>query len=123
MLASAHEHWLFVCSANLIRSPTAEYVARKRGLLADSAGTHHPRGFSEGLVCMPLHVALIDWATIIVCMEQEHMKAVRRYSGAKHAVLKCWDIEDVYAKAYDPQLITLCERRLDQTLKELEEER
>lgn len=29
-------HYLFVCSANMLRSPTAEHVARSMGYLADS---------------------------------------------------------------------------------------
>jgi len=89
MLIVADQRWLFVCSANLQRSPTAEYVARKRGFLATSCGTS--RRFSEGLVCVQISEALIDWSTIIVCMEA-------------HGV-------------YEPELIALCESRIIETLK------
>jgi len=114
MLIVADQRWLFVCSANLQRSPTAEYVARKRGFLATSCGTS--RRFSEGLVCVQISEALIDWCTIIVCMEARHVDDVARFPNSRGKPVENWAIEDRYG-VYEPELIALCESRITETLK------
>lgn len=118
MLVSPHEHWLFVCAANLMRSPTAEFVARKRGILATSCGTSLGR-FSEGPCCVSVSGAHIRWASIIVCMEPAQVECLRRrFRQMRGKRVKCWHIADDY-RVYDPALIALCEARLDETLKEM----
>lgn len=97
-----------------MRSPTAEYVARKRGLLATSCATS--RYFSEGLYCVPISPALIEWASIIICMEPQHVERVRRYPAAEGKDVRCWHIPDEY-QVYDATLVALCEARLDEALK------
>lgn len=112
------ERWLFVCSGNLMRSPTAEYVARKRGFLATSCGTRRMK-LSEGVVCVPISRELVDWATIIVCMEEEHLQDVTmRFPAARRKPVFCWGIPDVY-DVYERRLVWLCTRRLQKTLEDL----
>jgi predicted protein tyrosine phosphatase len=110
LITPAHR-WLFVCSANLCRSPTAEYVARKAGLLADSCGIS-----AEGAVCTPLTRSLLMWAQVIVCMEQEHVRRVKLDPMARKKHVYCWNIPDDYA-LYDLALIRICEGRLADTMK------
>ena len=63
---------LFVCSMNKLRSPTAEGVFATLGdIEVDSAGTAHDAH-------NPLTRENVQWATHIVCMEDEHATHVRR---------------------------------------------
>jgi predicted protein tyrosine phosphatase len=91
---------LFVCSGNSERSPTAERLFDNwRGeWKAKSAGTNPVRGGK------PVTQALIDWADLILVMQQEHEEYIvsnLRCDGGKLHVL---NIDDVYPR-YDPELV------------------
>jgi predicted protein tyrosine phosphatase len=104
------DRWLFVCSANYVRSPTAEYVARRRGLLASSCG-------SDSITLgVPLTLALIEWADVIVCMEACHVTSVARYRVHRTPRVYCWSLPDNWPKPYEPQLVSIIERKLDDML-------
>lgn len=109
------DKWLFVCSANYVRSPTAEYVARNRLLLARSCGTHGR--YSGDFVVTPITREIVEWADVIVCMEQEHVDMLKEYRGAADATeVYCWNLPDDWAKPYDPQLVRIIEQKLADTL-------
>lgn len=112
MIASS-DHWLFVCTSNYVRSPTAEYVARRNKLLADSCGAP-PR---KGAFCVKLLTqAHIAWANLIVCMEERHVAAVKAYPLKPEQKVYCWNLPDDWGSAYDPQLVEVCEKRLSRTI-------
>lgn len=70
--SSSPRRLLFVCSQNLLRSPTAEKVFSGRpGLEVKSAGTDRD-------ATVPLTDELIAWADIIAVMEAAHRNRVRR---------------------------------------------
>lgn len=103
--------FLFLCSANMSRSPTAEYVARRHGFRASSAGT-------TSHAVRPLNEREIMCARTIVCMEQEHADAlllyVERTLGHVPELaprMRVWGIKDDYGYC-DPPLINECERLL-----------
>jgi predicted protein tyrosine phosphatase len=105
------DKWVFICSANWVRSPTAEYVARKAGVLARSCGTSH------GFVVAPVSREILEWAHVIVCMEKEHIDAVRKFHGSPMtADVYCWNLPDDWDKAYDPQLTRIIEQKLLDTM-------
>ena len=57
---------LFVCSANIDRSPTAEHIyANQTGLEVKSAGV-------SWYAQQPVTTELLQWADVILCMEEEH---------------------------------------------------
>ena len=63
---------LFVCSQNLLRSPTAEKVFSNRpDLEVKSAGTDRD-------ATVPLTAELIAWADVVVVMETAHRNRVRK---------------------------------------------
>lgn len=68
---------LFVCTANQQRSPTAEALCRDHpGLEVRSAGT-------SVLATQPVTEELLDWADLVVAMEEEHARSLReRFPGA-----------------------------------------
>jgi predicted protein tyrosine phosphatase len=98
---------LFICSANRLRSPTAEQVfSTWPGVETDSAG------ISSGASVL-LSSEQIDWADIIFVMEKTHRtKLVRRfrhYLKSKRVI--CLDIPDDY-EFMDPVLVQTLEQRV-----------
>ncbi|MEM7261739.1 MAG: phosphotyrosine protein phosphatase [Planctomycetota bacterium] len=96
---------LFVCSECRLRSPTAAAVCDEwEGVEATSAGTN-----ADALT--PLSGDLIEWADVILVMEEVHRRKVaQRYRellrGKKLAVL---GVADRY-RYMDPELVDLVER-------------
>jgi predicted protein tyrosine phosphatase len=66
---------LFVCTANLQRSPTAEQIFQGwKGIWeAKSAGIMPEPG------CTPLSQEIIDWADVIIVMETLHSQYIRTH--------------------------------------------
>jgi predicted protein tyrosine phosphatase len=106
MNASSQSRWLalrkvlFVCTANLQRSPTAEnlfqgwkgiWEARSAGIMPDSGGN-------------PLTQDLIDWATLVVVMEPMHSQYIRAHFRCGPDKLHVLNIPDKYFRQ-DPELV------------------
>ena len=92
--------FLFVCSVNMLRSPTAEHVARTMGYSADSAGT------VLDLAVRPLTLDAINRAEYIICMEMRHNLKVLDMAPHRGADTFVWNIPDDYNYC-DPVLITI----------------
>ncbi|MDJ0275827.1 phosphotyrosine protein phosphatase [Sphingomonas sp. 2R-10] len=104
-------NWLFVCSRNRLRSPTAEAMfGTLPGTETMSAGTSPDAD-------NPLSGELIEWADTIFVMERVHRTRVqrrfRRHLNGKRVI--CLDIPDDYA-AMDPALMALLTKRMAQFL-------
>jgi predicted protein tyrosine phosphatase len=99
------ERWLFVCTMNYQRSPTAEHVARTQGFWADSCGT----STSAGKV---LTQERVDWADVIVCMDGKHVEAVRRFTKSPRVFN--WNINDDF-NYMDAALIGMCGHKMQDT--------
>lgn len=98
---------LFVCSLNRLRSPTAEKVfSRWPGVEAMSAGTD-PHAEN------PVTDELIEWADVVLCMEERHRTRLNErhgpaLRGRKIGVLK---IPDRY-RYMDPALVRMLKRKV-----------
>lgn len=97
---------LFVCSANRLRSPTAEQIfSRWPNIETDSAGLNEDAD-------VPLSTEQIEWADIIFVMEKRHRsklsKRFRKHLNGKRVI--CLDIPDDYA-FMQPELVALLERK------------
>ena len=101
------KRFLFVCSQNRLRSPTAEQVFSARAdIEVASAGTNND---AEN----PLTDELIEWADFIVVMEKSHRNKVQKRFGrslGKKRII-CLDIPDDY-EFMDPGLVRLLEARM-----------
>lgn len=98
---------LFVCSANRLRSPTAEQVFSQRDdLEVASAGTSND-------AVTPLDKELVAWADIIFVMEKAHRNKLQKKFKAnlKKARVICLDIPDEY-DFMEPALVQLLERKV-----------
>jgi predicted protein tyrosine phosphatase len=96
----ADRHFLFVCSRNRWRSPTAEHLfADLPGVATLSAGTNPDAE-------EPLTDELVGWATTIFVMEAVHRRKVQaRHRGAlKDKPLVVLGIPDKY-DCMDPALV------------------
>lgn len=101
------KRYLFICSQNRLRSPTAEQIfARRDDIEVASAGTNHDAQ-------EPLTGEWVTWADVLVVMEKTHRtKLSRRFANhlrGKRVI--CLDIRDDYA-FMDPELIALLETRM-----------
>jgi predicted protein tyrosine phosphatase len=88
--------YLFVCSAGLLRSPTAAAVGASLGYNTRSCGC-------EEYALIPLSVNLIEWAHKIFFMNEENytkaldnFRPLPEYTEMLHAKSVVWDIEDQY---------------------------
>lgn len=88
--------YLFVCSAGLLRSPTAAAVATSLGYNARSCG-------SEDYALIPLSLNLISWADkIFFVNEFNYIMALDTFKKDYLAIMELknkavvWDIEDIY---------------------------
>jgi predicted protein tyrosine phosphatase len=67
---------LFICSANALRSPTAEAIfSRCKDIEASSAGTNHDAE-------TPISSDLIEWADLVFVMENTHSRTLQKRFGA-----------------------------------------
>jgi predicted protein tyrosine phosphatase len=101
------KHYLFVCSQNRLRSPTAEQIfSACEGLEVSSAGTNND---AEN----PLTPELVAWADTIFVMERPHRNKLqqrfRAALGGRRVV--CLDIPDDY-DFMEPGLIRLFKARM-----------
>ena len=104
----AYEKVLCVCSAGLLRSPTAAVV------LAGEPFNHNTRavGISHDHALIPIDEVSVQWADSIVFMEIQHY----------HAAHKLYDLETLKARFYildipdrfayrDPELVRMITNR------------
>jgi predicted protein tyrosine phosphatase len=101
------KHFLFVCSQNRLRSPTAEQVFSERDdIEVSSAGTNHD---AEN----PLGLEQIEWADVIVVMERHHRNKIQKrfYTALKAKRVVVLDIPDEY-EFMDPGLIRLLKTKM-----------
>ena len=112
-----NRRWLFVCSAGLLRSPTAAQIASKYRYNTRSCGT------SE-YALIPLSVNLLEWAHKIIFMGQDNFdEAIATFSrlDAENNSLyyenmirdksSVWSIPDKY-EYMNPDLVAIIEDKL-----------
>lgn len=98
-----------MCGWNIDRSPTAEDLLRNRkGFEVKSAGT---RIGARNLVSKEL----IDWADIVLVMEEEHKQALKLIDPEAEKKIIVLGIEDYYKRG-DPRLVKILEEKLSKYL-------
>lgn len=106
-LMERERHYLFICSQNRLRSPTAEQIfADHPGIETLSAGTNHDAE-------TPLDDEMLHWADTIFVMEKTHRNKIqKRFRSALGGTrIVCLDIPDDY-DFMDPALIALLHTRM-----------
>lgn len=110
------EKLLFICAANLCRSPTAEHLTQQAGYTAKSAGLYKQS-------IQPITNELCQWADKIIVMEQ-YMKDVLtgkikekgtlKTNPVEHTKITVLNIPDIYEYG-NPTLIKRLKWKLYQT--------
>jgi predicted protein tyrosine phosphatase len=83
---------LFVCSANVDRSPTAEKIYRREpSLNVRSAGT-------LSYARVPVSAELIEWADCVCVMQPSHLRSIGENfpEASRGKELVCLDVPDVH---------------------------
>jgi predicted protein tyrosine phosphatase len=105
---------LFVCSANKLRSKTAEDYFSEKYVNTDnvfiSAGTNIKTCLKEGTV--PLEEWMLEWADYIYVMEKKHKEEILAYTKEYLNKIIVLGIKDNYSY-YQPELIELLETKVD----------
>ncbi len=101
------KRFLFICSQNKLRSPTAEQIFSARAdIEVSSAGTNND---AEN----PIDAEQVEWADVIVLMEKHHRNKLQKrfYSALKSKRLVVLDIPDEY-EFMDEGLIKLLKAKM-----------
>jgi predicted protein tyrosine phosphatase len=99
---------LFVCSANALRSPTAEAVfSHYEGIEAASAGINADAE-------TPVSADLVEWADVVVVMEQHHARFLQQSFGylLRRKRVAVLGIPDKYL-CMDPELVRILKEKVE----------
>jgi len=94
-----HKRVLCVCSAGILRSPTAALV------LSQEPYNYNTRaaGLTAEFALVPVDRVLLHWAEEVVCMSQEQAEHLRDLIGEEKPIVVL-NIPDIYGYR-DPELI------------------
>ena len=103
---------LCVCSAGLLRSPTAAWVLSQEPYNFNTRAA----GAVEDFALIPVDEVLLTWAKEVVCMSPSHADIVRELLDALELYdppkVICLDIPDQFCYR-DPELVELIKKRYD----------
>jgi predicted protein tyrosine phosphatase len=99
---------LCVCSAGLLRSPTAALILSQPPYNFNTRAA----GLTKEFALIPVDRVLLHWADEIVCMNSEQAEQLRNLLGDDDKPIVVLDIEDSYAYR-DPELIELIKAKYD----------
>ena len=107
---------LCVCSAGLLRSPTAAWV------LSNEPYNYNTRaaGIAKEFALVPVDEVLLAWADEIVCQDAEQAEHLRAMLGDEEKPIIVLGIPDSF-RYRDPALVSLIRESYDKHLAELSE--
>jgi len=114
-LANVHNHYqrieqhpraLCVCSAGLLRSPTAAVVLAQEPFNFNTRAA----GVASEYALVPVDEALLEWADLIVCMSGEHADYVSRKQQEDDAPIFTLGLPDAF-EYRDSKLIELIKEK------------
>lgn len=117
-LANCHNYFqgsskkvLCVCSAGLLRSPTAAVVLSQDPFCFNTRAA----GITEEFALIPVDDVLLEWADEVVCMEKGHEVAIiaMMVEGRRSKPVVCLEIPDDF-EYMDPKLVELISNSYDE---------
>lgn len=103
---------LCVCSAGLLRSPTAAVVLSQKPFSFNTRAA----GLYEEFALVPVDEVLIEWADEIVCMETDHEKILQKMTDKP---IRCLKIPDRFFYM-DEELVEMIKQRYSDVAQEVE---
>ena len=120
-LANAHNIYqgqykrvLCVCSAGLLRSPTAAWVLSQDPYNFNTRAA----GLTKEFALIPVDRVLLHWADEVVCMSAEQAVQVRDMLEEDKPIVVL-EIPDIYGYR-DPELVEAIRTKYDEAMKEME---
>ena len=120
-LANAHNIYqgkykrvLCVCSAGLLRSPTAAWVLSQDPYNFNTRAA----GLTKEFALIPVDRVLLHWADEVVCMSAEQAVQVRDMLEEDKPIVVL-EIPDIYGYR-DPELVSTIRAKYDEAMKEME---
>jgi predicted protein tyrosine phosphatase len=107
---------LCVCSAGLLRSPTAALVLSQEPYNFNTRAA----GLTPEFALVPVDDVLLLWADEIVCMDRKQAVEIRNRLGDEERPIVVLEIPDNF-RYRDPELIKLIRESYDKHTKELSE--
>ena len=105
---------LCVCSAGILRSPTAAWVLSQEPYNFNTRAC----GITEEFALVPIDEVLVHWSDQIVCMDENQAAGVREFFDEDDDTpIVVLNIDDVYGYR-DPDLIEEIKRKYDEATKE-----
>ena len=118
MSQGTQKRLLFVCSAGMLRSPTAATIAVKQAANARSCGS------TVSLALIPISANLIAWADTVVFMQNENYLEARVKFAGQDDILQVlnqkklvWNIPDHY-NYMDDGLVYILETKVKELINE-----
>ena len=116
-LANSKNHYqgtrkriLCVCSAGLLRSPTAAFILSNEPFNFNTRAC----GITEEYALIPITETLVYWADEIICMNETHKNIVLSFD--KNKIVHNLEIEDNY-EFRQPELIVIMDSKLKEIFK------
>jgi predicted protein tyrosine phosphatase len=105
---------LCVCSAGLLRSPTAAFVLSQEPYNCNTRAA----GLTKEFALIPVDEVLLEWADEIVCMTTEQAETLTKTVSGKvfQPPVLCLDIPDSFGYR-DPELMKLISTKYDELQK------
>lgn len=103
---------LCVCSAGLLRSPTAAHVLAGEPYNLNTRAVGHNREYALQI----LDDVVLEWADEVVCMTKDQLRVVEDMLDAGHEkTVICLDIDDDFAYR-DPVLVAKIKKNYDEAM-------
>ena len=116
-LANSKNHYqgtrkriLCVCSAGLLRSPTAAFILSNEPFNFNTRAC----GITEEYALIPITETLVYWADEIICMNETHKNIVLSFN--KNKIVHNLEVEDNY-EFRQPELIVIMDSKLKEIFK------
>ena len=116
-LANSKNHYqgtrkriLCVCSAGLLRSPTAAFILSNEPFNFNTRAC----GITEEYALIPITETLVYWADEIICMNETHKNIVLSFD--KNKIVHNLEVEDNY-EFRQPELIVIMDSKLKEIFK------
>lgn len=103
----SYKRVLCVCSAGLLRSPTAAWVLSQEPYNFNTRAA----GLTKEFALIPVDKVLLAWATEVVCMNSEQAEKLREMAGDDKPIVNL-SIPDTFGYR-NPDLIELIKSRYD----------
>ena len=108
----SHKKVLCICSAGLLRSPTAAHVLSQPPFNFNTRSA----GVGQDFALIPMDPVLLEWADYVVCMTKDHVEEIKQMANSELDI-HCLEIKDAY-EYRNPDLMELLKTKFLEIFKD-----